>query len=423
MAIVSRAQQGESVTPSTPTTRTICETPPLSVKLSYALQLYSLQTSLSVPAWYKAWQEYFSPPPGGPDIVKKYGWGSSLPVRIFFPADYDKTSPKPLPTVFTIHGGGFCLGTSRDDDEYNRFLADSQKVLVVSLSYSKSPAAVFPRPVHDVEKLYRAVVADQSLPVARAGPDTPSCIAVLGFSAGGNLAMAMSQLPGIKDSRNAPSAAISVYGTLDFTRDSMVKLRNRFYKPALPLPLGARMDALAGFATVYDWSYIPYGHDLTDPLLCPAFAPAEALPKHTYFVAAELDILGHESWRMAVRVGNEAKKRASKAVGTGSLGDAREVPGADSKLDRVRCVGKRASNKRKGHLEELGGEDGRFGWEDVYADGSSVNWLCVPDVVHGFDHPHVQSQWESEESRADAQLKTKAYVERVGAWLHNVVWK
>ncbi|EPE09336.1 alpha beta hydrolase fold protein [Ophiostoma piceae UAMH 11346] len=423
MAIVSRADRGESLTPQTPTTRATCETPPLSVKLTYSFQLYSLQASLSLPAWYKSWQEYFSPPPGGPDIVKKYGWGSSLPVRIFFPADHDKTSPKPLPTVFTIHGGGFCLGTNRDDDEYNRFLADSQKVLVVSLNYSKSPAAVFPRPVHDVEKLYLAVIADQSLPIARAGPDTSSRIAVLGFSAGGNLAMAMSQLPSIKGSPNAPSAAISVYGTLDFTRDSMVKLRNRFYKPALPLPQGARMDSLAGYATVYDWSYIPYGHDLKDPLLCPVFAPAEALPKHTYFIAAELDILGHESWRMAVRVGNEAKKRANKAKGTGSLSDARDVPDADSKLDRVRCVGKRASNKRKGYLEDLGGDEDRFGWEDVYADGSSVNWLCVPDVLHGFDHINVQNQWESEESKADAQLKTKAYVERVGKWLHNVVWK
>lgn len=424
MAIVSRADPGEPLTPKPSATRSKCETPPLSTKLTYAVQLYSLQTSLALPAWCRSWQEYFSPPPGGPDIVKKYGWGSALPIRVFFPAKYDQLSPKPLPTIFTIHGGNFCLGTSRDDDEFNRYLADAQNVLVISLNYNKSPASVFPGAVHDVEKLYLDVIADESLPIARADGNKPNKIAVLGFSSGGNLAMAMNQLSSIKESPNAPSAAISVYGTLDFTRDSMVKLRNRFYKSVLPLPHGARMDSLAGYATVYDWSYIPYGHDLKDPMLSPAYAPIDSLPKHTYFIGAELDILGHESWRTAVRVGNETHKRAQKAAGkSSSSADKRELPDPDSKKDSVRCVGKRASTKRKGQLEELGGEEDRFGWEDVYADGSSVNWLCVPDVIHGFDHTFVQEQWASEELRLDAQLKTKAYVERVGKWLNNVVWK
>ncbi|ERT03322.1 hypothetical protein HMPREF1624_01633 [Sporothrix schenckii ATCC 58251] len=424
MAIVSRAAPGEplataSATKDKPLT---CAPPPLAKKIEFAIHMYSLQAVLSVPLWVRSWREYFYPPTGGPDIVKAYECRPALPTRIFFPADYDQgKTHTPLPTVLTIHGGGFCIGVNRDDDEYNRALADTQKVLVISLNYSKSPAVPFPTALHDLEALYHAVVADESLPLARAGgpPHAPSKskIAVLGFSAGGNLALALPQLPSIRDTPNAPSAAVSVYGCLDLSRDPAAKLRNRFYKPALPLPQGSRIDSLASLAPVFDWSYIPYGHDLTDPLLSPAYASLSDLPPHVYLVAAELDMLAHESWRLACRLGNEARRLQQKPT----AGD-REVPDPDSKVDRVKCVGKRASSKRKGALEPADGGDDRYGWAETWA-GGSVNWLLVPDAIHGFDNFNIRQVMGGEESMLDAEMKTKAYVERIGAWLHNVVWK
>ncbi|CAK7205488.1 hypothetical protein SEUCBS139899_008264 [Sporothrix eucalyptigena] len=444
MAIVSRAQPGEPLTTASRAKpkKLECAVPPFAKKLEFAIHMYSLQAVLSVPLWVRSWREYFYPPEGGPDIVKAYECRPHLPIRIFFPADYDQTTHQALPTVLTIHGGGFCIGVNRDDDEYNRALADSQHVLVVSMNYSKSPAVTFPTALHDLEALYHALLADESLPMARAGNGTPagtptatttaiparpstvtggrSKIAVLGFSAGGNLALTLPQLPSIRASPDAPSAAISVYGCLDLSRDPAAKLRNRFYKPALPLPQGSRIDSLASLAPVFDWSYIPYNQDLTDPLLSPAYASLESLPSHVFIVAAELDMLAHESWRLACRLGNEARRLQGK-----SLEGDREVPDPDSKVDRVKCVGKRASSKRKGTLEEPFGEDERYGWTESWTTGGggSVNWLLVPDAIHGFDNFNIRQVMGGEESMLDAEMKTKAYVARVGDWLHNVVWK
>ncbi|CAK7229603.1 hypothetical protein SBRCBS47491_007304 [Sporothrix bragantina] len=444
MAIVSRAQPGEPLATAARTTpkNMSCAPPPLAKKLEFAIHMYSLQAVLSVPLWVRSWREYFYPPTGGPDIVKAYACRPQLPIRIFFPATYDQTTHTPLPTVLTIHGGGFCIGVNRDDDEYNRAFADSQRVLVISLNYSKSPAVTFPTALHDLEALYHAILADESLPIARSGgsngtpaatptatttaiPPRPSTasgtgkskIAVLGFSAGGNLALTLPQLPSIKASPDAPAAAISVYGCLDLSRNPAAKLRNRFYKPALPLPQGSRIDSLASLAPVFDWSYIPYNQDLTDPLLSPAYASLENLPAHVFLVAAELDMLAHESWRLACRLGNEARRVQGKPM----EGD-REVPDPDSKADRVKCVGRRASSKRKGTLEEPFGEDERYGWTESWQ-GGSVNWLLVPDAIHGFDNFNIRQVMGGEESMLDAELKTKAYVARVGAWLHSVVWK
>ncbi|OAA57996.1 spindle pole body component [Niveomyces insectorum RCEF 264] len=281
MAIVSRAEAGQSLAVAKKDKNHKCEVPPFSKKLEYAIHMYSLQAVLSVPLWIRGWKEYFTPPPGGPDIVKAYECRPALPIRIFFPADYDQTSPKPLPSVFTIHGGGFCIGVNRDDDEYNRDLADTHRVLVVSMNYSKSPAVTFPVALYDLEALYHA-----------------------------------------------------------------------------------------------------------------------------------LDMLAHESWRLACRLGNEAARAHGEPA-------TREVPDPDSKVDRVKCVGKRASSKRKGVLEPPGDE--RYGWQATWPDGS-VNWLLVPDAVHGFDNFNIRQVMGGEETMLDAEMKTKAYVKLIGEWLHNVVW-
>ncbi len=287
-------------------------------------------------------------------------------------------------------------------------------VLVIALTYSKAPGAPFPTALHDVEAVYHAIVTDESLPIARAAssPDGKSRIALLGFSAGGNLALALSQLPSVKGIPDAPIAAISIYGSLDMSRKPEDKRRNRFYKPALPPPRGNRIDSVSLIAASFEWSYVPYGQDLTDPKLSPLYTPLEDLPPHVYLVGCELDMLAHESWRLACRLSNDGNQARDLPVW-------REVPDPDSRSDKVKCVGKRASSKRVGLLET---EDERFAWEETWDDGS-VNWLLVPDVVHGFDNVTLRAFMGSEDTQKDAEMKTTAYQQRLGEWLHNVVWK
>ncbi|OIW25608.1 alpha/beta-hydrolase [Coniochaeta ligniaria NRRL 30616] len=392
------------------------EPPPLLSKLSYAAHIYSLQGFISPYLWMRDWKEYFYPPDGGPNIIKRYEVRPYLPIRIFFPKSYDQTSPQVLPTLFTIHGGGFCIGHSRDDDEWNRRFANKQKTLVIALNYSKAPQHPFPTALHDLEALLLAALADESLPIdrsARPGGTSPSLsrTAVLGFSAGGNLALAVSQLPSVRAHPQTPAAAISVYGCLDLSVPPAAKLANRPVKPTLAPPRGGKdalADPLAGLAPTFDWSYIPYGHDLRDPLLSPAWAEGADLPPFVGVVAAELDMLAHESWRLACRL--------SRRGGRG-----RAVPDRLSKDEKERVCGRREVGRRKGALEDINNE--RFGFED-YWDKSrgGVKWLLVPDVLHGFDNPHIRGLMGGEVMIKDAEMKTRAYVEEMGNWLRERVW-
>ncbi|KAL2167132.1 hypothetical protein VTG60DRAFT_1687 [Thermothelomyces hinnuleus] len=214
------------------------EVPPFLTRLSYAGYMYGLKSILAPLFWLREWKESRNPPEGRPDIVKTYECRPHLPVRIFFPSSYDQTSPVTLPTLFTIHGGGFCLGHQRDDDEWNRAFADSYSVLIISLNYSKAPTYPFPAAPHDVEALLLAALEDASLPIDRSARAPASRTAILGFSAGGNLTLSVSQLPAVRAHPLAPRAAITVYGCLDLSCPPHEKLQIRPYKPALRAPRG-----------------------------------------------------------------------------------------------------------------------------------------------------------------------------------------
>ncbi|KAK0649617.1 Alpha/Beta hydrolase protein [Cercophora newfieldiana] len=387
--------------------------PSLFSKLSHASFIYGLQGMVNSLLWVREWSEYFSPPDGGPNIVKTYECRPHLPVRIFFPKSYDQTSPVTLPTLFTIHGGGFCIGHIRDDDEWNRAFADGQDVLVIPLNYSKAPASPFPTGVHDIEALLLAILADESLPIDRTTrPESKyPRTAILGFSAGGNLALSAAQLPSIHNHPLAPTAAVTVYGYLDLSTPSEEKLENRPYKSSLPPARNNVTDGLKPLIPSFDWSYIPYDHDLRDPLLSPYFAPREDLPPYIGVVAAELDLLAHESWRFACRLAKE---------GTGS--DKYEVPDPKSKDLKQRLCGSQAVRSKPGRIkvtDRAGKEDRRFGFEELW-EGGGVKWLLVPDALHGFDNKHIREIMGGQETIEDGEGKTAEMMVALGVWLKGI---
>lgn len=350
---------------------------------------------------------------------------------IFSPSSYDLTSPQTLPTVLSIHGGGFCIGTARDDDAWNRAFADSQGMLVISLPYSKAPRAPFPGALHDLEALYFAVLADESLPIDRTSKRNTGSVALLGFDAGANLALGLSQLPRIKRSATPPTAVVSISGYLDLERPVAQKLGNRPYKPGLPFPRNGRTDALTAAYEAYVWSYVPYGHDLRDPLLSPAFASCGdeggQLPRHICLVGTELDVLAHESWRMACRL--------VKAMGVSTSDGTRarwRVPDPDEGDVSERVCGRLSANERSGQYEMselmkddegMEAKDGvdeskRFGFEERWMEeDASVKWILVPDALHGFDRGMGPSGGAGEEA------KMRAYIDSVGRWLRSTAWR
>lgn len=338
----------------------------------------------------------------------------------------------------TIHGGGFVIGSSPDDDKWNRCFADMHypPMLVVSLNYSKSPRHPFPTALQELRDLVHAVVSDESLPIDRAKT------ALLGFSAGGNLALSVAQLPtvgkqmqvtlpdGSTKSYPPLSAAVSVYGALDLSLTAQQKVRTRFFKPSLPGKRGATTDFLADAIPVFDWSYVPYGHSLVDPSLSPAHAPRAALPAHVCVVGAELDMLAHEAWRTACRLANE---QVVAAGGGGRRADRlRQVPGRGTRAGRQAPMRDPAN---RGDVLELA--DDRFAWEEVTVpdgerasgDGGrrqegirSVKWLLLPDMLHGSDYHMPRPLMGDPDLVADADIKTEAYMREVGRWLIRRAW-
>ncbi|KAK0751453.1 Alpha/Beta hydrolase protein, partial [Schizothecium vesticola] len=409
--------------------------PPVIERAIHAASIGVIQ-GLTIPTeLIRGLRDTYYPPPGRPDIVKAYQPRRRLPVRqaipnppppqcpIFFPTHHDLLSPAVLPCLFTIHGGGFTLGTPADDDAWNRSFADTASVLVIALNYSKAPWSAFPHPLLDVEALYHACLSDASLPL------DPSRTALCGFDAGANLALALSQLPSVRAGylprtrqrhpQNPfptpyhlpthpfppPRAVIPICGLLDFSTAPALKAPSRPYKPTLAAPRGwgPSLDLAARLLPSSAWSYIPYGHDVSDPLLSPAFAPRRALPPHVMVVAAELDCLAHESWRAACAWAGRA------------------MP------DRETPVGRRGVARARGCLDDgRGPGGGKFAWGEEHDGGAgTTRWLLVPDVMHGFESAgwRTRYMWADEEGRRDAEMKTYACQREMADWLWGVVWK
>ncbi|PNP83922.1 hypothetical protein FNYG_02610 [Fusarium nygamai] len=373
--------------------------PPWTRRIAYNVQIRAIQATLTTIDWLGSFSRTSA---NAPNIIKTYNVRGHLPVRIFLPASYEADSSKTLPTLFTIHGGGFCIGSSQDDDAWNRSFSDTHSVLVIALNYSKAPAAPFPTGLDDLVSLYHAALDDESLPIDKANGGR---VAICGFSAGGNLSLGLSQRLLQSDHCTCyPRAAISVYGALDLSRSPEAKISTRQYKTdaSLGSPRTSARDLLLDMAPLFDWSYLPVGQDLRDPLVSPGpCADSDDLPPHVFIIASELDMLAKESLECATRL---ARVRGGPGISD-----------ADSEI--ARCG--RSEPGKPGELEL---EDKRFAWQETFPDGS-VRWLLVPDVLHGFDSLPMRERVGDKETIKDAELKTEAYCNLLGDWLLNTVFE
>ncbi|KAL1839889.1 hypothetical protein VTJ49DRAFT_1024 [Mycothermus thermophilus] len=316
-----------------------------------------------------------------PDIIKSYPVRKNLTVRIFLPRSAPPNTK--LPTLLTIHGGGFMIGHPADNDAWNRHFSSTHTFLVIALDYRKSPTSTFPTPIHDLEALIACILSDSSLPL------DPSRIAIAGFSAGGNLSLSVSQLPSI---RPHIRAVVPFYPVVDLSEPSAQKLLTRPYKPHLAGFRGSSVDYLKRLTGMFNWAYLDVGQRTDDPLLSPFYARPESLPGNVFFVACELDMLAAEAWRMACKLAG------------------RPVPGDHD------VVGTKESVAEPGRLITEGDE--RYAWEEVLEGGERrYRWLLVPDTTHAFDQEGMWQMIKDPVFVEDAKEKTRLVIDLVGKWL------
>lgn len=104
------------------------------------------------------------------------------PIRIYTPAGAG--GGQPLPVVVYYHGGGWVIANLDVYDATPRAIAKQANAIVVSVEYRRAPEDKFPASHEDAVAAYKWVLDN----AASFGGD-PKRIAVMGESAGGNLAI------------------------------------------------------------------------------------------------------------------------------------------------------------------------------------------------------------------------------------------
>ncbi|WQF85738.1 Putative alpha/beta hydrolase-3 [Colletotrichum destructivum] len=351
---------------------------PLLSKVRHGATAFAIQNLLVKPALFvRDVKARIVPPENRPEIVKTYECRPHLPVRIFFPKCHDKTSKDQLPVLFTIHGGGFVVGTPNDTDDWNQTYASVHHSIVIGLNYGKAPANPFPKPIYDCEALFLAALNDESLPLDR------TRVALLGWSAGGNLTLAIAQLESV---RKHLTCIVPLYPAIDLSITGEIKAQSRRYKPELGGFRAKEADFLLGMAPTFDWAYKTLGENCRNPLMSPCYATKDALPKRVFVIGCELDMLAHEGQRLIHRLADR--------------------PPPPAVVGKEETVGK----------GELIFDDERFHFEVSNADGSLYRWLLVPDTVHGFDQ-HLSGMVRDPVLIEDAEIKTQKTIKIIGEWV------
>ena len=109
---------------------------------------------------------------------------AKIPVRIYYPMRRSRCDG--LPVLVFFHGGGFDWGNNKIYNRFNRKLAQSTQCIVVSAEYRLAPAHPYPAGVNDCYSTLQWV----SKNLDYISSDSAK-IAVIGESAGGNLAAVM----------------------------------------------------------------------------------------------------------------------------------------------------------------------------------------------------------------------------------------
>ena len=207
------------------------------------------------------------------------GPAGEIPVRVYTPM-----GEGPFPVLLYIHGGGWVIADLDVYDSSPRALVNAVEAVVVSVDYRQAPEDPFPAAVEDSYAAYLWVLDNaESL-----GGDSAR-VAVVGESAGGNLATVVAMLA--RDAGvQAPAHQVLVYPITDYSFDTD---SYRQYTDAKPLN-----------APMMKWFFSHYltdEADGADARVSPLRGELEGLPPTTV-ITAEIDPLRDDGRRYADRL-------------------------------------------------------------------------------------------------------------------------
>ena len=146
--------------------------------------------------------------------------GGEIGLRVYTPRPANED--RPFPIVVHLHGAGFVAGDLDTHDSIARYYCKHADAVVIAVDYRLAPEHPFPAAVDDA---YAAV--EWAVEHANELHGDARRIAVLGDSAGGNLAAVVCQLA---KARNGPRIAFQalVYPVVDFRPGATYPSREQF---------------------------------------------------------------------------------------------------------------------------------------------------------------------------------------------------
>ena len=202
-----------------------------------------------------------------------------LPVRVYTPA-----GKGPFPVIVYYHGGGFVIATIDTYDGSARALANAAAAVLVSVEYRKAPEHKFPAAHDDALAAYQWVLAN-----AEKIQGDPARVAIVGESAGGNLAMATAIAARDKGIQ-LPTSILAVYPIAGSDTNTVSYRENANAKP-LSRPM------MVWFTN----KYVRSPADVNDPRLNLLAANLKGLPPVT-IINAEIDPLRTDGELLAAKL-------------------------------------------------------------------------------------------------------------------------
>ena len=161
-----------------------------------------------------------------PEAVEKVenktiaGAAGSIPIRIYTPK-----GDGPFPVILYFHGGGWVIADLDTYDASPRALANAANAIVVSSHYRQAPEHKFPAAHDDAHAAYKWVLAN-----AQDFNGDAKRVALVGESAGGNLAASVSVLAR-EHNMQMPVHQVLIYPITDNETDTASYKENVNAKP------------------------------------------------------------------------------------------------------------------------------------------------------------------------------------------------
>lgn len=222
------------------------------------------------------------------------GGGHRVPVRVFTPRERRRED-----LLLFFHGGGWVTGDIESYTPACATMADLTGCRVASVDYRLAPENPFPAGLEDCYGTARRLLEDPSL----AGLTDPDRIVLVGDSAGGNLAAAVSLLLREQGHR-VPSRQILLYPVTHWDHDPETS----------PFPSVRRHgeDYRLTNTEIQDYfeMYVPDPEQRRNRLVSPLMATDLADQPETLLISAELDLLcdeGEAYGRALAEAGNRVR--------------------------------------------------------------------------------------------------------------------